>query len=81
MSLLGECYTGKSMFDFAVRQYVEAIKELSVMDVTKKHALYKLGLVYEKMGDPVKTLECMKQIYEVDYGYEDVAARVEGSYT
>jgi len=80
MSLLGECYTGKSMLDFAVRQYTEAIKELSVMDVTKKNVLYKLGLVYEKMDDPMKMLDCMKQIYEVDYGYEDVAARVEGSY-
>jgi len=80
MSLLGECYTGKSMLDFAARQYNEAIKELSVMDNTKKHILYKLGLVYEKMGDKEKSLDCMKQIYEVDYGYEDVAPRVEGSY-
>ena len=80
MSLLGECYTGKSMLDFAIRQYQEAIKELSVMDNTKKHVLYKLGLVYEKMGDKEKSLDCMKQIYEVDYGYEDVAPRVEGSY-
>ena len=80
MNLLGECYTGKSMLDFAVRQYTEAIKELSVMDATKKNVLYKLGLVYEKMGDPEKMLECMKLIYEVDYGYEDVAIRVEGSY-
>lgn len=80
MSLLGECYTGKSMFDFAERQYSEAIKELSVMDNTKKHILYKLGLVYEKMGKNEKSLDCMKQIYEADYGYEDVASRVEGSY-
>jgi tetratricopeptide (TPR) repeat protein len=80
MSLLGECYTGKSMLDFAVRQYTEAIKELTVMDNTKKDILYKLGMVYEKMGDKAKSLDCMKQIYEVDYGYEDVSVRVEGSY-
>ena len=80
MSLLGECYTGKSMLDFAVRQYSEAIKELSVMDNMKKHILYKLGLVYENMGDKQKSLDCMKLIYEVDYGYEDVAPRVEGAY-
>jgi len=80
MSLLGECYTGKSMLDFSVRQYSEALKELTVMDNTKKHILYKLGLVYEKMEEKEKSLDCMKQIYEVDYGYEDVAPRVEGSY-
>jgi len=32
------------------------------------------------MGDPGKALACMKQIYEVDYGYRDVARRVESSY-
>ena len=29
---------------------------------------------------PEKALACMKQIYEVDYGYRDVAQRVESSY-
>jgi len=33
------------------------------------------------MGDKEKSLECMKQIYEVDYGYLDVAERVEASYS
>jgi hypothetical protein len=33
------------------------------------------------MGDAGKCLDCMKQIYEVDYGYLDVAERVESSYT
>jgi hypothetical protein len=32
------------------------------------------------MGDAQKTVDCMKQIYEVDYGYRDVAKRVESSY-
>ena len=32
------------------------------------------------MGDKEKAVGCMKQIGEVDYGYRDVAERVEGSY-
>jgi hypothetical protein len=32
------------------------------------------------MGDAQKTVDCMKQIYEVVYGYRDVAKRVESSY-
>jgi hypothetical protein len=32
------------------------------------------------MGEREKSLNCMKQIYEVDYGYKDVADRVESSY-
>jgi len=33
------------------------------------------------MGHAEKSLDCMKEIYEVDYGYLDVAARVEASYS
>jgi hypothetical protein len=36
--------------------------------------------VHEQMGDGTKYIECMKQIYEADYGYKDVAERVESSY-
>jgi hypothetical protein len=50
------------------------------MDEMKKEIVYNLGLVYERMDDPEKSLGCMKQIYEVDYGYRDVARRVESSY-
>lgn len=50
------------------------------MDTTKKEIVYNLGLVYERMGEGAKSLACMKQIYEVDYGYRDVARRVENSY-
>jgi hypothetical protein len=32
------------------------------------------------MGQKEQALNCFKQIYEVDYGYRDVAPRVENSY-
>ncbi len=32
------------------------------------------------MGDNGRALDAFKQIYEVDYGYRDVAQRVESSY-
>ena len=50
------------------------------MDATKKEIVYNLGLVYEQMGEAEKSVAAMKQIYEADYGYRDVAARVESSY-
>jgi len=50
------------------------------MDGMKKEIVYNLGIVYEKMGAREKSLYCMKQIYESDYGYRDVAERVESSY-
>ena len=50
------------------------------MDAMKKEIVYNLGIVYGKMVEREKSLNCMKQIYEADYGYKDVAERVEGSY-
>jgi len=80
MNLLGCCYSELEMLDLAMKQLEEASKEIVSMDAMKKEIVYKLGLVYERMGEPEKSLACMKQIYEVDYGYRDVARRVESSY-
>ena len=81
MNALGRCYRELSMFDLAAKQLEEAAREIGTMDATKKEIVYNLGLVYEQMGDRKKSLGCMKQIYEADYGYKDVATRVESSYT
>lgn len=80
MNLLGQCYERMNMTDLAASQFEEAIIELPGMDETKKDLLYNLGLLYEKLGNQAKYLEALKQIYAVDYGYRDVAERVEKSY-
>jgi tetratricopeptide (TPR) repeat protein len=80
MNLLGQCYTEKGMLDLAVKQFQDTAAEIIAMDATKKEVLYKLGLVFERMGKMEESLKCMKDIYEVDYGYMDVAQRVEKSY-
>ena len=80
MNLLGRCYHELGMLDLAAKQLEEAGKEIPTMDAMKKEIIYNLGLVYEKTGEKEKSLSCMKQIYEADYGYKDVATRVEGSY-
>lgn len=80
MNALGRCYRELSMFDLAAKQLEEAAREIGTMDATKKEIVYNLGLVYEQMGDRENSLACMKQIYEADYGYKDVATRVESSY-
>jgi tetratricopeptide (TPR) repeat protein len=80
MNVLGCCYGELGMLDLAMKQLEEASQEISSMDAMKKEIVYNLGQIYERMGDPGKALACMKQIYEVDYGYRDVAQRVESSY-
>ncbi len=81
MNLLGQCYRELGMLDLAAKQLGDAAREMLVMDVVKKEIVYNLGLVYEQMGETGKYIEAMKQIYETDYGYRDVAARVEKSYS
>jgi tetratricopeptide (TPR) repeat protein len=80
MNLLGRCYSELGMLDLAMQQLEEASGEVLSMDAMKKEILYNLGLVYEQLGALEKSLNCMKQIYQADYGYRDVAKRVEGSY-
>jgi len=80
INLLGRCYGELEMLDLAVKQLEEGSKEMLSMDAMKKEMVYNLGLAYERMGEQEKSLGCMKQIYEVDYGYKDVARRVESSY-
>jgi tetratricopeptide (TPR) repeat protein len=80
MNVLGCCYGELGMLDLAMKQLEEASREILSMDAMKREIVYNLGLIYERMGDPEKALACMKQIYEVDYGYRDVARRVESSY-
>jgi tetratricopeptide (TPR) repeat protein len=80
MNLLGVCYRELGMLDLAMKQFEDAAKEILSMDQMKKEIVYNLGIVYEKMREREKSLNCMKQIYEADYGYKDVAERVESSY-
>lgn len=81
MNLLGQCYRELGMLDLAAKQLDDAAREMLVMDAVKKEIVYNLGLVYQQMNDSARYLEAMKKIYEADYGYRDVAARVESSYS
>ncbi|MEM7385088.1 MAG: tetratricopeptide repeat protein, partial [Verrucomicrobiota bacterium] len=79
--MLGKCFDKKNMLDMAVNQLEEADKELHGMDGTKKELLYEKGVILEKMGKKDEALEAFKLIYEADYGFLDVAQRVESSYS
>ena len=78
---LARCFKAKNMFDLAIKQLADALADLTAMDTTKKEVLYEKGLIHADVNDKPSALDCFKQIYEVDYGYRDVAHRVESSYT
>lgn len=81
MLMLGKCYASKNMTDMAIRQLEDANNELLSMDDTKKEILYMIGELSDKAGNKEKALESYKAIYEVDYGYRDVAHKVESAYS
>ena len=80
MGLLGQCFGKRGMNDLAVRKLQEALKEKLVFDDEKKELVYALGSVFEKMGKAEEAIEQFKQIYEIDIGYKDVAAKVDAYY-
>ncbi len=78
--LLAQTFKQKKMFDMASSQLKDALGNMQIMDGLKKEVLYEKGLIHEEMGDKAAAIESFKQIYEVDYGFRDVAQRVESSY-
>lgn len=80
MLMLGKCYASKNMTEMAIRQLEDADKELMAMDDTKKEVLYMIGTLAEKAGNAEKAKKSFEAIYEVDYGYKDVAQKVESTY-
>jgi tetratricopeptide (TPR) repeat protein len=81
MNYLAQCFAKRKMNDLAVRALQSAIKEKPVLDDEKKELIYNLGSVFENMGKKEEAIEQFKIIYEVDSGYKDVAAKVEGYYS
>lgn len=80
MNLLGQAFARRGMTDLAVRTLENALKEKEVFDSEKKSLLYELGCVLEDMGKKEEAMEYLKQVYEVDMGFKDVAAKVDAHY-
>jgi len=78
--MLGKCFEKKNMNDLAINAFSDAAKDMPAMDNIKKELLYELAMVYEKVGKRDEYLEALKEIYNFDYGFKDVAKRVESSY-
>ena len=78
---LGQCFAQRGMNDMAARTFQTALKDKVGFDDEKKELTYQLGSVLEKMGKKDEAIEYFKQIYEVDIGYLDVAAKVDDYYS
>lgn len=76
---LGMCFRSKKQYDVAMRQFEAALAEIPIMDANKKKVLYEIGSLQEMRGEKQKALDTFMQIYQVDIGYRDVAAKIEQS--
>lgn len=77
---LAMCFKEKKQLDMAIDQLEKASSELYSMDATKKDILYQLGIISEQLNHLDKAAAYFKQIYQVDIGYKDVAAKIEAIY-
>ncbi|HTG42895.1 MAG TPA: tetratricopeptide repeat protein [Verrucomicrobiae bacterium] len=77
---LGQSFAKRNMLDLAARSLQNALAEKQGFDEEKKELIYVLGSVLEKQGKPEQAIEQFKQIYEVDIGFKDVAAKVDAYY-
>jgi len=80
-ALIGLCHQQRGMLDLAEKTFENAKAELPTMDDNKKEVTYNLGKVLLGQGKQEAGIEQMKEIYEIDMGYRDVAEIVESSYS
>lgn len=75
---LGLCFEAKSLPKLAERNYQEALKLVDPDDLALLNALhYRLGRAAEAQGDLKTAEEHYNEVAANDYGYEDVARRLE----
>ncbi len=78
---MGRCFRSKQQFDMAREQLEKAAAELPAMNDLKKDIFYELGGILESMGKIKEAADLyFKEIYQVDIGYKDVAAKIEAAY-
>ncbi|HEX7861850.1 MAG TPA: tetratricopeptide repeat protein [Verrucomicrobiae bacterium] len=77
---IGKCFAKQRMYDLAARRFESAIAEKQIFDDEKKELIYELGSVLENQGKTEEAITQYKQIYEIDIGYRDVAAKVDAYY-
>ena len=74
---LGHCYKHKKLFDMAVKEFLGAVKKPGATASDRLSAQYEAAVCFEADQKPSEALDLFKSILEKDFGFKDVAARVE----
>ncbi len=77
---LGKCFERIEQWNMAVTNYVESLASMTDRDTElRKQALYRAGVISMSLKPPdLDTAEkCISQLASIDFGYRDVAARLD----
>ena len=77
---LARSFAAREMTDMALNTLQKAVDAKTELDDDQKELVYTLGAILEQADRMDEALEQFKKIYEVDIGFRDVAAKVEGAY-
>lgn len=76
--ILGECFQQIKQYDLAMTNYSAAVEGISAADVErKKLALYRAGVLATGLKDPARAKKYLTELAGLDFGYKDVAARLD----
>jgi tetratricopeptide (TPR) repeat protein len=75
---LGECFQKIKQYPLAMRNYQTAVESLGDREVElRKRALYRAGVLAAALKDKDGALKFLSNLAEIDFGYRDVAERLE----
>jgi len=76
-NMLGHCFIQKGMPRAAVLWFKKGLDSPGRNPEESKALQYELGSAYEAMGDLTRAVAAFTEVYGVDVGYRDIAARLE----
>ena len=75
---LGECFQKIKQYELAMRNYEAAVELLTEREAElRKRALYRAGVLASGLGDPDAARKHLSALAGLDFGYRDVAARLD----
>jgi tetratricopeptide (TPR) repeat protein len=74
---LGHCFKNKKLFDMAITEFTNASKRPGANASDRLNVLYEMAICHELAENKAEALAAFKAILEKDFGFKDVASRVE----
>jgi tetratricopeptide (TPR) repeat protein len=75
-SMLGLCFQEKGMPQLAIKWYRKGLETPRIKETETVGLLYDLAMVYLSLGDMDNAYRTFLEVYGLDTGFRDVAARV-----